>query len=88
MAALVTLALLLRRAGRVEDWITSAAWATLAVVVSLPWEMLWYVLSVLPFMALGRAPAAGGGRPLGLPARRPRADHPMAAHPRLPPRPQ
>jgi hypothetical protein len=44
---------LLRAAWRSGDWITSAGWATLALVVSLTWEMPWYVLWALPFAALG-----------------------------------
>jgi hypothetical protein len=44
---------LLRAAWRGGDWITSAGWATLALVVSLTWEMPWYVLWALPFAALG-----------------------------------
>jgi hypothetical protein len=44
---------LLRAAWRSGDWITSAGWATLALVVSLTWEMPWYVLWSLPFAALG-----------------------------------
>jgi alpha-1,6-mannosyltransferase len=40
--------LILRR----RDWLTSAGWATLALIVSLSWLMPWYVLWALPFAAL------------------------------------
>lgn len=50
---------LLRRAWLGEDWITCAGWATLAVVVSLPWEMPWYVLWVPPTAPLGRSASMG-----------------------------
>ncbi len=43
------------RAWRGADWLTTAGWAMLALVVSLTWEMPWYVLWVLPFAALGRS---------------------------------
>jgi hypothetical protein len=51
-AALVALFL---RAWRGADWIATAGWAMLALVVSLTWEMPWYVLWVLPFAALGHS---------------------------------
>jgi hypothetical protein len=57
VAAIVAIVLLLRAAWRGTDWITSAGWATLALVVSLTWEMPWYVLWVLPFAALGHSRA-------------------------------
>jgi hypothetical protein len=41
---------LLRRRG---DWISSAGWATLALIASLAWLMPWYVIWVAPFAALG-----------------------------------
>lgn len=34
------------------DWLTAAGWASFALVVSLSWEMPWYVLWVLPFAVL------------------------------------
>jgi alpha-1,6-mannosyltransferase len=37
---------------RRRDWLTSAGWATLALIVSLSWLMPWYVLWALPFAAL------------------------------------
>jgi hypothetical protein len=53
LALLAGVVVLLRAAWRGGDWITSAGWATLALVVSLTWEMPWYVLWALPFAALG-----------------------------------
>ena len=38
---------------RREDWVTSAGWATLALIVSLAWLMPWYVIWVLPLAGLG-----------------------------------
>ena len=55
IGTLVAVALLLRHVRHGQDWITSAGWATLVVVVSLAWEMPWYVLWVLPFAALRRS---------------------------------
>jgi hypothetical protein len=57
VAAAVAILLLLRAAWQGADWITSAGWATLALVLSLTWEMPWYVLWVLPFAALGQSRA-------------------------------
>jgi hypothetical protein len=54
---LVTFGLLLRATWRGADWPTMAGWATLALVLSLTWEMPWYVLWVLPFAAIGRSRA-------------------------------
>jgi hypothetical protein len=48
---LVVLALLVR--GR--EWLSSAGWATLALLVSLAWLVPWYVLWLLPLAALGRS---------------------------------
>jgi hypothetical protein len=48
---------ILRRAWRGGDWIASAGWATFALVVSLTWEMPWYVLWILPFATLGTSSA-------------------------------
>ena len=53
VALAVVLVALLRQAWRGADWVTTAGWAMLALVVSLTWEMPWYVLWVLPFAALG-----------------------------------
>jgi alpha-1,6-mannosyltransferase len=57
VALAIALVLLMRRAWRGADWITTAGWATLALVVSLTWEMPWYVLWVLPFAVLGHSRA-------------------------------
>jgi hypothetical protein len=57
LGLVVTLGLLLRATWRGADWPTMAGWATLALVVSLTWEMPWYVLWVLPFAAIGRSGA-------------------------------
>jgi hypothetical protein len=46
----LTVAWLLRRRG---DWITSAGWATLALIASLAWLMPWYVIWLLPLAGLG-----------------------------------
>jgi alpha-1,6-mannosyltransferase len=35
------------------DWIVNAGWATLALLLALPWVMPWYVAWLLPFAALG-----------------------------------
>ena len=48
LVVVVMLYLLWRR----RDWLTSAGWATLALIASLSWLMPWYVLWVLPFAAL------------------------------------
>jgi hypothetical protein len=55
VALLGVLAWLVRETWRGGDWVTTAGWAMLALVVSLTWEMPWYVLWVLPFAALGRS---------------------------------
>ena len=49
---LATVAWLLVRTARGSDWLTTAGWATLALVLSLSWEMPWYVLWPLPLAAL------------------------------------
>ena len=60
--ALVTVGLvatvgwLLVRTARGYDWIAAAGWATLALVLSLSWEMPWYVLWPLPLAALSPSP--------------------------------
>jgi alpha-1,6-mannosyltransferase len=38
---------------RGRDWISSAGWATVALIVSLGWLMPWYILWLLPLAALG-----------------------------------
>ncbi len=48
---LVVVWLLVRR----RDWLSSAGWATLALLVSLAWLVPWYVVWLLPLAALGRS---------------------------------
>jgi hypothetical protein len=38
---------------RRRDWLTSAGWCTLALIVSLAWLVPWYVVWLLPLAALG-----------------------------------
>jgi hypothetical protein len=38
---------------RRRDWLSSAGWATLALIASLSWLMPWYVIWLLPLAALG-----------------------------------
>jgi hypothetical protein len=38
---------------RRRDWISSAGWATVALIASLAWLMPWYAIWVLPLAALG-----------------------------------
>jgi hypothetical protein len=49
---LIVVLLLVRR----RDWLSSAGWATLALLVSLAWLVPWYVVWLLPLAALGRSP--------------------------------
>ena len=51
--ALVVVALLFRT-WRGGDWIADAGWATLALLLALPWVMPWYAAWLLPFAALDR----------------------------------
>jgi alpha-1,6-mannosyltransferase len=46
---IAVLVLLWRR----RDWISSAGWATLALIASLAWLMPWYVIWLAPLAALG-----------------------------------
>jgi alpha-1,6-mannosyltransferase len=50
--ALVVVGLLVHT-WRGGDWIVNAGWATLALLLALPWVMPWYVSWLLPFAALG-----------------------------------
>jgi hypothetical protein len=50
LGLVITVVWLLRRRG---EWLSSAGWATVALVASLPWLMPWYVIWVLPLAALG-----------------------------------
>jgi alpha-1,6-mannosyltransferase len=40
------------RTWRGGDWIVNTGWATLALLLALPWVMPWYVAWLLPFAAL------------------------------------
>jgi hypothetical protein len=55
VALAVVLVGLVRAAWRGADWVTVTGWAMFALVVSLTWEMPWYVLWVLPFAAVGNS---------------------------------
>ena len=50
VALVVAVIVLLRRDG---DWINRAGWATFALIASLAWVMPWYVIWLLPLVALG-----------------------------------
>lgn len=52
VALVGALAWLLWRTARGADWLVTTGWASLALVLSLAWEMPWYVMWVLPFAAL------------------------------------
>lgn len=49
---LVVVAALLVRAWRGADWLESASWATVALLLSLVWLMPWYVVWLLPLAAV------------------------------------
>ncbi len=49
------LGLLLHRALKGADWIASAGWATLALLLSMTFLMPWYLVWLLPLAALGRS---------------------------------
>lgn len=51
--AVVAICVLLVRTWRGADWIVSAGWATLAVLVSTAWLLPWYLVWLLPLAALG-----------------------------------
>lgn len=48
---IVTIVLLVR--SRRPDWLSSAGWATLALIASLPWLVPWYGIWLLPLAVLG-----------------------------------
>jgi hypothetical protein len=48
----VVLVGLVVRTWRGGDWIVNTGWATLALLLALPWVMPWYVAWLLPFAAL------------------------------------
>ena len=52
LALAATVAWLLVRTARGDDWLAMAGWASLALVLSLGWEMPWYALWVLPLAVL------------------------------------
>lgn len=49
---LVVVAALVFRAWRGADWLDSASWATLALLLSLVWLMPWYIVWLLPLAAI------------------------------------
>jgi hypothetical protein len=51
-AFVVVLAIALWRTARGADWRTTAAWATLALLVSTAWLLPWYAIWVLPLAAV------------------------------------
>jgi hypothetical protein len=53
----LSLVLLLVRTWRGADWITSAGWATLALLLTSTFLMPWYLVWLLPLAALGRSVA-------------------------------
>lgn len=65
VALLAAVAGLLVRTWRGADWLTSAAWATLALLLTTAWLMPWYLVWLLPLAALGRSRALQGAA-LGL----------------------
>jgi hypothetical protein len=52
VALAVALIVLAVRTARGAAWLQTAGWATLALVLSLPWVMPWYVVWVLPLAVL------------------------------------
>jgi hypothetical protein len=50
----VVVAALVFRAWRGADWVESASWATLALLLSLVWLMPWYIVWLLPLAAVTR----------------------------------
>jgi Glycosyltransferase family 87 len=53
IAFAIVVVVLLWLTWRGGDWIANAGWATLALLLALPWVMPWYVVWLLPFAALG-----------------------------------
>ena len=51
------IAFFLIRAFRGADWITQAGWATLAVLVTTSWLLPWYIVWLIPLVAISRSPA-------------------------------
>lgn len=54
---MVAVVWLLVRTWRGAEWLTMAGWASIALVLSLPWEMPWYVMWALPMAALSTSRA-------------------------------
>ncbi len=52
VALLAVVVALLVRTWRGADWISSAGWATLALLVTLTWLVPWYIVWILPLAAL------------------------------------
>jgi hypothetical protein len=48
--------LLLVRSWNGADWLTSAGWATVALLVTTSWLLPWYVIWLLPLAALSESP--------------------------------
>jgi Glycosyltransferase family 87 len=53
VANIALVAVVLYELWRRREWISSAGWSTLALVMSLAWLVPWYVIWVLPLAALG-----------------------------------
>jgi Glycosyltransferase family 87 len=51
----VALAVLLARAYRGADWVTTAGWATLALLLATTWLLPWYVVWLVPLAALSES---------------------------------
>jgi hypothetical protein len=51
----VALVALLARAYRGADWVTTAGWATLALLLATTWLLPWYVVWLLPLAALSKS---------------------------------
>ena len=47
--------LLWRTWRRREEWLDSAAWATVALLVCTSWLLAWYIVWLVPLAALGRS---------------------------------
>jgi hypothetical protein len=52
----VVLVALLVRTWRGADWIASAGWATLALMVAVAWLVPWYIVWLIPLAALALSP--------------------------------
>jgi alpha-1,6-mannosyltransferase len=54
---IVIAVLLIARVWRGADWLTTAGWATVALLLTLTWLMPWYIIWLLPLAALSRSTA-------------------------------